>query len=192
MSRRVTQKENTRKKIVETAYHLYSLHGFSIATSQIAKEAGVSHGTIFAHFPTVDTLLDFLIEDFGHTLAIKIHSLSENGNSIQELLECHIEILSMHESFYRRLISERNLLPENAQLTFADIQAMVAYHFNTVFERDIINQSIKKISVHMLFNTWMGLIHYYLLNKEFFSPNDLLLTRYKEELISTFLELIRQ
>lgn len=189
-SKRQLQKENTRKKIIETACQVYSEQGFSATTAVIAKEAGVSHGTIFVHFASLDELLCCLIQDFGDILGAEIHRLAETKDNIEELLKAHLDVLARHERFYTRLIAERSLLPEEARLTFSNIQSILAYHFNKVFERE--SHEIKALPVHMLFNTWMGLIHYYLLNKDLFSPDTPLLERYGSELTDTFLELIKK
>lgn len=191
-TQRQIQKENTKIKIIETAYKIYSEYGFTATTAMIAKEAGVSHGTIFVHFPSVNELLAYLIESFGSNLALEMHDLAEKNDSIEKLLKAYLEILKKYESFYICLISERSLLPEDVQMILANIQSNIAVHFNKVIEREIENQTVKNIPVHMIFNTWMGLIHYYLLNKDLFSPEEPLLERYGSELIATFLEFIRK
>jgi AcrR family transcriptional regulator len=188
-SKRQLQKENTRKKILETAYQIYSEQGFSATTAVIAKEAGVSHGTIFVHFSSLDELLCCLIQDFGDVLGSEIHQQSETKDNIEELLKAHLAVLARYEKFYIRLIAERSLLPEDARLTFSNIQSVAAYHFSKVFERE---KNIKNLPVHRLFNTWMGLVHYYLLNKDLFSPDTPVLERYGSELTETFLELIKR
>ncbi len=189
-SKRQLQKENTRKKILETAYQIYAEQGFSATTAVIAKEARVSHGTIFVHFPSLDELLCCLIQDFGDVLGSEIHRLAETKDNIEELLKAHLDVLARYEKFYIRLIAERSLLPEEAQLTFSNIQSIAAYHFNKVIERE--SSTIKNLPVHLLFNTWMGLIHYYLLNKDLFSPDAPVLERYGPELMETFLELMKK
>ena len=189
-SKRQLQKENTRKKILETAYQIYSEQGFSATTAVIAKEAGVSHGTIFVHFSSLDELLCCLIQDFGDALGSEIHRLAETKDNMEELLKAHLDVLARHEKFYIRLIAERSLLPEEARLTFSNIQSIVAYHFNKVFKRE--NNTCKDIPVHLLFNTWVGLIHYYLLNKDLFSPDTPIVERYGSELTETFLKLIKK
>jgi AcrR family transcriptional regulator len=189
-TKRQLQKEHTRKKIIETAYQIYSEQGFSATTAVIAKEAGVSHGTIFAHFSSLDELLCCLIQDFGDALGSEIHRLAETKDNIEELLKTHLDLLARHEKFYIRLIAERSLLPEDARLTFSNIQSIVAFHFNKAFERE--SSTIKDVPVPLLFNTWMGLVHYYLLNKDLFSPDTPVLERYGSKLTETFLELIKK
>lgn len=190
--KRQLQKENTRRKIIETAYAVYSEQGFSATTAVIAKEAGVSHGTVFAHFPSVDNLLCSLIEKFGDDMGEEIHHLAETSSGIEAFLRAYLNVLVRYEKFYTRLITERSSLPEDSQLTFANIGSITAYHFSEAVERERKVRQIKNIPVHLMFNTWMGLIHYYLLNKDFFSPDMSLLEKYSPELTAVFLELIKE
>lgn len=191
-SKRDLQKKRTREKIKGTAYQIYSEKGFGVTTAELAKTAGVSHGTIFVHFPTLDMLLEELIHDFGHTLTTEMHVLSEQNGNIQELLTAYVKILSHHEAFYIQLICQKNLLPESAQLTVANIQSTAAFHFNRVLEGEIRQDTVKQLPVYMLFNAWLGLLHYYLCNKDLFAPNEPLLPRYASELIETYLTLIKK
>lgn len=193
VSARQAQKSNTRKKIIDAAYRVFSERGFSAATSIIAKEAGVSHGSIFAHFPTLNDLLICLLSDFGDKMGKSLHRLAINCDNMEDLLKEHLNILEEYEAFYSRLISEKDRLPEEAKSTFAALQSTVAFHFAGVAERDIENGKIKKLPVHMLFNTWLGLVHYYLLNKEFFSvAGGPVLRRYKTDLLHAYLNLIKK
>lgn len=190
-TKRQVQKENTRQKILNTAYELYSKRGFAVNTAEIAKEAGISHGTVFSHFSSLSELLESLIETFGTAISREIHDQAETAVSVEELLKIHLNILIRQEDFYLRLITERSLLPDEVQYTFADTQSTIAHHFSRVFEKEIKDGTVKDIPVHLLFNTWMGMIHYYLCNKDFFSPEGPVLKRYEEELETTFLKLIR-
>lgn len=191
-SKRALQKKQTRAKIKGAAYQIYSERGFGVTTAELAQFTGVSHGTIFVHFPTLDKLLEEIIRDFGNTLITEMHDLSEQKGMIKELLAAYVNILSNHEAFYIQLICQRSLLPESAQLTVANIQSTAAFHFNRVLERETEKNTVKDLPVHMLFNTWLGLLHYYLCNKDFFAPSEPLLRRYGTQLIETYLTLIKK
>lgn len=192
LSKRQIQKENTRKRIIETAYRVYSEKGFSASTNLIAKEAEISHGSIFTHFPTLNDLLIGLISDFGEKINLRLHVLAKRCDCIEDLLNEHLRVIEEYEAFYVRLISEISLLPNEAKSTFVTIQSTVAFHFSKVIEHEIETGNVKSIPTHMLFNTWLGLIHYYLLNKEFFVAQDLsVLDRHQAELIDTYLNLIK-
>jgi len=189
---RKLQKEQTRERIITAAIKVYSEQGFSTPTTTIADEAQVSHGSIFVHFPTVESLLICLLDSFSQNITNELHSLSESGGNIEKLLDMHINVLIQHEDFYKRLIKEAVYLPEEAKNTFIAIQSTVSIHFLQALEQEINAGKIKPIPFHMLFNTWLGLIHYYLLNGELFAPKDSVLTRYKDTLIECFMALIRQ
>jgi len=188
---RKLQKEQTKERIVAAAIKVYSEQGFSTPTTAIADEAHVSHGSIFVHFPTVESLLMCLLDSFLQDITVELHSLCESDD-IEKLLAMHIDVLIKHEDFYKRLTREASYLPEEAKNTFIAIQSTVSIHFLQALEHEISVGKIKDIPFHMLFNTWLGLIHYYLLNGELFAPHDSVLTRYKNKLIECFMALIKQ
>jgi hypothetical protein len=61
-----------------------------------------------------------------------------------------------------------------------------------VLEHDINAGKIKNIPFHMLFNTWIGLVHYYLLNCDLFAPGTSVLKKKKKALIECYMALIKQ
>ena len=190
--KRGLQKAQTREKIIAAAIKVYSEQGFSAPTTLIASEAQVSHGSIFVHFPTVEDLLLCLLERFSRDINTDLHSLSESGRNIAKLLDMHINALIKHEDFYKRLVKEAVYLPEEAKNTFIAIQSTVSIHFMQALEREISVGKIKGLPFHMLFNTWLGLVHYYLINGDLFAPRESVLTRYKNTLIECFLSLIKK
>jgi len=191
ISKRQIQKLNTRRKIIETSYRVFAEKGFSVPSSLIAKEAGVAHGSVFVHFPTMNDLLVSVLSDFGQKMGASLHELSKS-ESVEAFLREHLRVLEKYETFYSRLISEKNILPKEAKSTYAAIQSAAAYHFSNVVEQEINKGTVKKAPVHMLFNTWLGLVHYYLMNRDFFSgPDESVIERYGPELLTTYLKLIK-
>ena len=188
--KRLLQKAKTRERIIAAAMKVYSENGFSAPTTVIADEAQVSHGSIFVHFPTVESLLTCLLEAFSKDINAELHSLSESGNDIRKLLNMHIGVLIKYENFYKRLIREAVYLPEEARNTFIAIQSTVSIHFLYALEQDIIAGKIKNVPFYMIFNTWLALVHYYLLNGDIFAPRDSVLQRYRNTLIECFIALI--
>ncbi len=189
-NKRQIQKETTRKLILQAAYKVYSNEGFDAATNRIAKEAQIAHGSIFVHFPTVEDLKAGLLEQFGMDINKQLHELSENCDSLEDILYAHIEILMKHQGFYKRLISESSFLPEQARYVYVSIQSTVSFHLSKVIEKYQKEGKIKMLPIHFVFNSWLGLLHYYLSNEELFAPEGSVLNRYKEELAGNFLKLL--
>ena len=189
-TKRQEQKVQTRQKILDTAFRLYAAEGFSTSTNLIAQEVGISHGAIFVHFPTHEDLQLRVLERFAQEAGDKLRDLSKAVGGISELLYAHIEVLEEYESFYKNLISEISKLPDETKMILISLQSETSLHFGAVIELEQRRGTIKYIPLHMLFNTWLGLLHYYLQNSELFTPGDSVLKHKKNELVNTFLSLI--
>ncbi len=190
-NQRQKQKNATRRLIVETALELFAMNGFTATTTaSISKKAGVSHGTIFAHFKTQEELLVAVIDEFGNRINLRLHELAGGKNGVRQVLEAHIQGLEEHENFYTRLVIEQRLLPPGARNTFVLIQSAISFHISQALERDMAEGRVKDLPVHLVFNGWVGLIHHYLTNNDLFSPGESVLQRYGQELAQYYMDLI--
>jgi AcrR family transcriptional regulator len=168
---RQQQKENTRRKLLDTALEVFAQNGITATRmSDIAEAAGVSHGTVFLHFETQDALISAVIEDFGFRMASRTHELTETSGSLREVLAAHLRGIREQEGFYTRLVIESNQLPPAARNALISIQSAVSFHISQAAQREMDEGSIKPMPVALLFNTWVGLVHYYLSNGDLFSP----------------------
>jgi AcrR family transcriptional regulator len=191
-SQRQKQKNHTREHLIDAALNQFAKDGLAAArTSDIASAAKVSHGTVFAHFPTREILLDAVIEEFGIRMVKRLHELASGDCEMKELLRVHLKGIGEYEAFYTRLISERNSLHESARDSLVMIQSAVSFHLIQVAEREMEADKIRTMPVGLLFNTWVGLIHYYLVNGDLFAPGESVLERYGEQLAEHFMNLIR-
>ena len=190
-TQRQKQKAETRKHIIRTALRQFAQDGLTVArTSDIAKAAGVSHGTVFAHFPTREDLLDAAIEEFGLRITCRLHELADGKSGMREILEAHLQGIGENEGFYTRLVSEGRLLKESSRHTFIMIQSAVSFHIIQVAEREMQAGKIRPMPLDLLFNTWVGLVHYYLSNGDLFAPGSPVLERYGEKLTEHYIRLI--
>jgi AcrR family transcriptional regulator len=190
-TKRQIQKEQTRLLIVETATQLYGQNGLlATTTEEVARAAGISHGTIFLHFPTQGALINAVIEAFGAQVTRRMHELAAGEKSLREVLAAHLQALEEFEPFYKRLVIESRLLPPGAREVFTLIQSTISYHIGLAAEREMRAGAIASYPIHLLFNTWAGLIHYYLANDDLFAPNGSILERYGPEILTYYLQLI--
>lgn len=191
-NKRQIQKNLTRKHLIEAATEQFGKNGIlTTKTLDIAKAAKVSHGTLFSHFPTQEDLITAVIEDFGNNLASRLHELIDADSSLYEILKFHISGLTEFEPFYTRLIIERRLLPEAARNTYIMLQSTISFHIGLAAEKEIKQGIIKKQPIHLIFNTWIGLIHYYITNSDLFSPDCSVLAQYGEKLLQYYINLIK-
>lgn len=190
-SQRQQQKENTRQLIINVALNQFAKDGLTATrTSDIASAATVSHGTVFAHFPTREILLDAVIEEFGIRITKRLHELVNGNCGIKEVLEAHVKGISEYEGFYTRLVSEGRLLNESSRNSLIMIQSAISFHISEVAEREVNAGKIRPIPLDLLFNTWIGLVHHYLINGDLFAPESPVLKKYGNQLIEHYLSLI--
>jgi AcrR family transcriptional regulator len=176
MTQRAAQKEETRRRLVEAAERLIAERGFlALRTADVAQAAGVSHGAVFVHFPTREALLAAVTSALGRRLTDRLYSMYPT--TLRESLTAHLRCLAEEEPLYTRLLVERPLLPElTADWTM--IQSAVAHHI--------------ALPSAFLFNTWIGLVHHYLMNRELFAPKGSVLKKHGKWLVDHFLELVEQ
>jgi AcrR family transcriptional regulator len=190
---RKEQKERTRKLIVETAMAEFSMKGFAATnTRDIAATAGISHGSVFAHFQTREDLIMAVVLEFGHRVSQQMGQLVENPGSMASVLSSHIEIIGRHELFYTRLIAEGALLPDSAKSELARIQTVISSRLSQAYHRESENGLVKDLPFPMLFNSWLALINHYLTNRDWFCPGKPVVETLGIQLIEFFLKTIQK
>ena len=190
-TQRQIQKDQTREHLIETAFKQFALQGLTATrTADIARAAKVSHGTVFVHFTTQEALLNAVIEEFGARVSLRLHELAAGNSGLREVLSAHLKGLTEFEAFYTRLVIENRLLPESARNAFTIIQSSISFHLSQAGEREIKAGTVGPYPIHLLFNTWVGLIHYYLANNDLFAPGGSVLERYGQELLEHYMRLI--
>jgi AcrR family transcriptional regulator len=190
-SQRSLQKERTQRRILDAARSLYTEHGITATRSAaVAEAAGVAHGTLFLHFSTQEALVIAVIEDFGENLCRRLHELSLRDEGLEAMLKAHVAGLRENEELYTRLVTEAPLLPEVARMALVGIQSTLSFHIARAAEEGMASGAVKRQPIPLFFNTWLGLLHYYLANRELFAPEGGVLERYGDTLVGFFLELV--
>ncbi|MBN7771751.1 TetR/AcrR family transcriptional regulator [Clostridium aminobutyricum] len=190
-TQRQIQKDQTRKHIIEVALEQFAQNGITATrTADIAKAAKVSHGTVFSHFLTQEELLNTVIEEFGIKVSKRLHELAASHTGLRQVLEAHLNGLTEFEAFYTRLVIEGRLLPQSARNTLTIIQSSISFHISQAAEEAMKEGYVDRYPIHLLFNTWIGLIHYYLANNDLFAPGESVLKRYGQEILDHYMRLI--
>jgi AcrR family transcriptional regulator len=188
---RQLQKEDTRVKIIKAAYEEFGRRGvMSTRMSDIAAAAGVSHGTVFAHFETQEALTAEVIGHYAAKIAQRTHELAQGGATVRAILEAQLAGIAEFEPFYTRLTVELRLLPAECRSAWVAIQSAVSSHLSVAAGREMAAGEIASVPVSFLFNTWMGLVSYYLVNGDLFAPGGRVIERCGDELLNNFMSLI--
>jgi len=189
---RQLQKKQTKEVLLRTAFELFSERGImNTRMSDIAQAAGVSHGTVFAHFQTQEMLITKVVETYGGKIALRTHELAGSCEHMKEILSAHLAGIMEFEPFYTRLVIENRLLAPTARDVWVSVQSAISFHFSQVAEREIQSGRSINIPTHLLFNIWAGLVHYYLANGDLFAPEGNVIKRYGDTLVENYIKLIQ-
>ena len=185
---RQQQKEQTRERLLMAAYRVFSRQGIMQSrVEDIAREAGVSHGTVFVHFKSQEDLIEAVAGHYGGEIAARTHALSQAGGTLVQVLAAHLQGIGEFEGFYTRLLLEARLLPQGARDSFVGIQSALSHHFCGALTRE---EAVGDIPPYLLFNMWIGLVHHYLQNGDLFAPEGSVIVQHGPEIMAAYLKLL--
>ncbi|MEN8114188.1 MAG: helix-turn-helix domain-containing protein [Actinomycetota bacterium] len=191
-NKRRERKERTRRLLVAAALDEMAESGIAATrTIDVAHRAGVAHGTVFVHFPTKEHMINAAVAAHASRVGSRLHELARTGVAVRDVMEAHLAGLGEHEAFYARLVMEGPLLPSYPRATLLGIQSAISSHLAEAAEREMAAGTIKTMPIHLLFNTWLGLVHHYLSNRDLFAPGDSVVRRWGPTLLDHYLGLIR-
>jgi len=189
---RQEQKVVTRDRLVNAAMTLFARKGIAeTTTADVAKSVRMSHGVVFLHFPTRDDLVIAVIDEFGRRLAAEFRQAFEHDLSLRAVLQAHLRVLAELEPFYARLVTEAPMLPPKVRSTLMLLHAAVSYEIFSALERERKLGRARKIARPLLFNTWIGLVHHYLVNRDVFATGDSVIEEQGETLVNHFMALVK-
>lgn len=105
-SRQERKKDETRKKIIDTAMALFEKHGFDTTTmEQIAEEADIARRTLYNHFPVKEAILSEYIQRFlketGPVGIQILRQIPDTRTRLIQMLTKSLEWAEMHKDIYK-------------------------------------------------------------------------------------------
>ncbi len=186
------QKVVTRDRLVNAAMALFARKGIvNTTTADVARSVRMSHGVVFLHFPRRDDLVIAVIDEFGRRLSAEFRQAFERDLGLRAVLQAHLRVLAEFEPFYARLVTEAPMLPPKVRSTLMMLHAAVSYELFIALERERKAGRARKIERPLLFNTWIGLVHHYLVNRDVFATGDSVIAEQGETLVNHFMTLMK-
>ncbi len=192
---RKQQKDATQRRLVEVGLDFFGSRGFTNSnTADFAKAAVASPMAAMCSsiFRPREALVLRVLDTFGDRLSAALKAAMQGEGTFAGVLRAHLGVLRDYEAFYARLVQEGPLLPIRARSLLFIINASVSHRLKLVAEADAAAGTMRKIAPHLLFNTWLALLHYYIANRDVFAPRECVLAAKGEELVVHFLDLVRQ
>ena len=88
--------ERNRKRLLDAAMEVFAEQGLEASTAEIARRAGVGHGTVFRRFPTKDDLVAAIVVDRMGEIAEAAAALLARPPAEGRVLAFMAELASMH------------------------------------------------------------------------------------------------
>jgi TetR/AcrR family transcriptional regulator, mexJK operon transcriptional repressor len=132
------KKKKKRAAILEAAVKTYSENGFAETTiSAIAKEAGVSFGSVFTYFATKEALFEAAIlepleEIKPYFIEIEERYRGTPMEMIKAMIDCQLDVFARNKDFLR-LTQQVLARPERYPVLFADLSNFVDVFVERVY-----------------------------------------------------------
>jgi len=189
---RQEQKAATRDRLVNAAMALFARKGIvQTTTADIARSIRMSHGVVFLHFPKRDDLVIAVIDEFGRRLAVEFRQALEQDLGLRAVLQAHLRVLAEFEPFYARLVTEAPLLPPKVRSTLLMLHAAMSQRLFLALERERKAGRARRLERPLLFNTWIGLVHHYLVNRDLFAAGASVIAEQGDTLVQHFMTLVK-
>jgi len=192
-NKRQISKEQTFTKIIEVAKNLIIKHGIiNFNTIDLAREANIAHGTVFAHFGTKEALISEIIGSELKRIAANLKLFPENTTSgILPLLENYFDLMAQDEDFFVVIAREFTFLNVELQHSIISTEIIIRNILYQNIEKGLKSGIYKNIDITMALSFLMGTVNFYLGRKEYFVSNgNKILIEKKHHLINTFLEIL--
>jgi AcrR family transcriptional regulator len=190
MTSRAEQRARTRERVLSVASRVVAKQGFVNArTADVARGAKLSHGAVFVHFPSRDELMLEVARRVGTRITDKLHTQTTDHGSLSGALGTHLRCIREDEVLYRRLLLEALVLPGALRDVWTGLQSAISFHIGKAADAEVRRGTIRQVPQHLLFNTWVGLVHHYLANAELFAPSGSVIEKHGSTLLAHFLEL---
>lgn len=186
---RASQKSETRARVLQAATLLCGRHGFvRTTTAAVAREAGLSHGALFTHFPTRAALFEEVAGGMGRNITTEFQAHLRPKAGLRRCLEAHVASIAEHEELYRHFLVEWTLLEFDARTVWAAMHTAVAGHFADAVAQEDVRKGMRLL----LFDTWMGLLHQTLMQRAMTAEAGPVLAVRCGELVEYFTGLVRK
>jgi AcrR family transcriptional regulator len=191
MKIREAAKKETRQKLLQAAKEEFVKNGLlNISTVDIAKRAGVAHGTVFFHFQNKETLL---IEVFDRELlkiTDELYTLLHGSNEFEDLLNTYLDFLEREETFFAIIARETPLYSPELRRTILGREAAIRHYFYRALEKGIKQGQYKAVDITAALNFLFGTLNYYLCLRESFVSQGSVIREKRQTIIDTFMQLL--
>lgn len=191
MNKRMEARERTREAIVDAGKACFTRSGFlNTTTGEVAKRAGIAHGTLFFHFKTKEALvLEVMDREFA-SIALSLHDLLHHSGSLKALLEAYLDFLQEREDFFSVIYRELPFYSGELKRRIIFRESAIRGHFYSALAGGISRGVLKDVDITMVLTFLFAGIHSLAASKEMFTGGGSIIKEKKESIVKTFLAMV--
>lgn len=186
INKRAVEKANTRKNIISATEYLVRKRGFvKISSNEIAKECGVSTGSIFLHFGTKYNLLTTILDSNINLLEMTITELCDANVDQDSFLKNLLDSISQYEDILSRIYRDYSYLDSEVIKRVDNLEVLIK---NMIYE-NFISNSTKSLSIvdsFIAIDAFLSQIKDYLISKETFTTSNSVLRQKRGRITKLF------
>lgn len=160
------------------------------ATSQIAKDAGIAHGTLFLHFPSKETLIMELLDEELSKFSDRIRQLISDTSDIKLILNNYLDIIQEEEGFFASLAKELPYYKSELRRKILFRESLIREHFQKAIKIGIENGIYSQIDIASTLIFLFGTINYYLSLKKSFVQDGSVIKKYRHQIVENFMKML--
>lgn len=193
MNIREKNKQSTRQKILESAKLEFIINGFlKTKTIDIAKRAGIAHGTLFFHFINKDKLIIEIIDRELYGITGELYNLLNDTNNLEELLSRYLDFLEKEENFFSVIARELPFYSAELRRQIFFRESATRNYFYEALEEGIKKGTYKDLDITYTLDILFGSINYYLSLNEVFGYKNKIIKEKKEIIKKNILKLLKK
>jgi len=189
---RTISKNSTRSRILESTLKIIITKGIvDTSTKSIADSCNVAHGTLFAHFENRENLIGQVLKNELLQIAKRIYQLDIPNASLEDILSEYLNLIIEKEGLYVIINKEFPFVGTDIKREIITTESNIKNLVLRKIKKGIRDKSYKAISPTMTVSFFFGTLNYYLSRKEYFVENGSVIEQKKDEIITTFLSLLK-
>ncbi|HNR87664.1 MAG TPA: TetR/AcrR family transcriptional regulator [Spirochaetota bacterium] len=155
-----------RRELLEKCFSIFTRKGFSgVTMREIAKEIGVSTGTLYHYFPTKESIMEHMFSYVQETNVNAFTTITETLDSVPEKLDLFVEKWKEFGAFYQSMMLLaidvlRNMSSEDSEKIFTNF----SNHYTGAMAREL---HVSEDEARALFIYLLGIILHSLLTPRF-------------------------
>ena len=192
-NKRSLAKQETRQKLLATAKEMLILNGLlPLSTVEIARQAGVAHGTLFFHFQSKENLLVEVIDQELLQITTELYPLLERPHQLRELLDTYLNFLEREELFFAVIARETPFYTPELRRSILGREAAVRQYFYRAIETAVQSGQIQPLDITSSLNFLFGTLTYYLSLGEAFASRGCVIAEKRASITETWMKIFEE